>query len=170
MLSPLFLSWWGFSLSQDRFRVVVVSNRRGCGFQIRWPWVSDRRGRGFKLSFGLWDFGGRGVMWLCVVVGFAHRGPSWVWWVLLAVATVGLGFNGSCSPLYPPPPSLWGFSLKFSLFVCFSFFLGYRVDFWKDADCGGSGFVVGLGLLLTDDGWLYCVERWMLMGLGLPWV
>ena len=39
-----------------------------------------------------------------------------------------------------------------------------------DADCGGSGFVVGLGLLLSDDGWLYCVERWMLMGLGLPWV
>ena len=55
-------------------------------------------------------------------------------------------------------------SLKFSLvFVVvvvvvvvvvffFLFFCGYGVDFWMDADCGSSGLVMGLGLLLNVDG------------------
>ena len=73
---------------------------------------------------------------------------------------------GFCSPLYPPPPSLpltlRLLSLKFSLVfvviivvvvvVFFFFWCGYGVDFWMDADCGGSGLVMGLGLLLNVNG------------------
>ena len=72
---------------------------------------------------------------------------------------------GFCSLLYPRPPSLpltvRLLSLKFSLvFVViivvvvffFLFFCGYGVDFWMDADCGSSGLVMGLGLLLNVDG------------------
>ena len=45
------------------------------------------------------------------------------------------------------------FSLKFSLvFVVVFFFGGYGVDFLMDADCGGSGLAIGLGLLLNVDG------------------
>ena len=70
---------------------------------------------------------------------------------------------GFCSLLYPRPPSLplivRLLSLKFSLvfvvvclFVFFVFFLSYGIDFWMDADCGGSGLAMGLGLLLNIDG------------------
>ena len=66
---------------------------------------------------------------------------------------------GFCSPLYPPPPSLpltvrllsLKFSLVFIVVVVFIFF-GYRVDFWMDADCGGNGLAISLGLLLNVDG------------------
>ena len=58
-------------------------------------------------------------------------------------------------------------SLKFSLvFVVgffFFFFLGYGVDFWMDADCGGSGSAMGLGFLLNVYGlwwwWLTVASR-----------
>ena len=45
-------------------------------------------------------------------------------------------------------------SLKFSLvFIVVVFiFFGYGVDFWMDADCGGSGLAISLGLLLNVDG------------------
>ena len=70
--------------------------------------------------------------WVLDLMGFACHG-SWV--------------CGFCLPLYPPPPSLplmmRLLSLKFSLD-----FFGYGVDFWMDADCGGSGLAMGLGLLL----------------------
>ena len=66
---------------------------------------------------------------------------------------MGLGFDGF---LYPPPLSLpltvRLLSLKFSLVVFFFFFFGYRVDFWMDADCGGNGLAMGLGLLWNVDG------------------
>ena len=51
------------------------------------------------------------------------------------------------------------FSLVFLLLLLF-FFFGYGVDFWMDADCGGSGLAMGLGLLLNVDG-LWC---WGLTG------
>ena len=77
---------------------------------------------------------------------------------------------GFCSLLYLRLPSLpltvRLLSLKFSLvfvviivvvvvfflFFFFFFFFGYGVDFWMDADCGGSGLVMGLGLLLNVNG------------------
>ena len=43
-----------------------------------WLWALDRVAVRFRLSFRLWDFGGRGVVGLCVAVGFARYGPSWV--------------------------------------------------------------------------------------------
>ena len=61
-------------------------------------------------------------------------------------------------------------SLKFSLVfvvvvvvvvvVFFFFFLGYGVDFWMDADCGGSGSATGLDLLLNVYGLWW---RWLTM-------
>ena len=90
---------------------------------------------------GFW-WSGLGLM------GFACRGRrgSWV--------------CGFCSPLYPRPPSLplmvrllsLKFSLVFVVVVVFFFFFGYGVDFWMDADCGGSGLAMGLGLMLNVDG------------------
>ena len=76
---------------------------------------------------------------------------------------MGLGFDGF---LYPPPLSLpltvRLLSLKFSL-VVFFFFFGYRVDFWMDADCGGSGVAMGPSLLWNVDGlwwwWLTMASR-----------
>ena len=88
--------------------------------------------------------------WVLDLIGFACRGrcESWV--------------CGFCLPLYPLPPflplTLRLLSLKFSLVfvvvvvVCFFFFLSYGIDFWMDANCGGSRLAVGLGLLLNVDG------------------
>ena len=91
---------------------------------------------------------------------------GYVWpWVLLTVGH--LGFDGFCLPwplwvlglmglvhrsILHLPLCEASLSSLVCLFVFFFFFLGYRVDFWMDADCGGSGFVMGLGLLLSDDG------------------
>ena len=61
-------------------------------------------------------------------------------------------------------------SLKFSLVfvviivvVAVFFFFGYGVDFWMDADCGGSELAMGLGLLWNVDGlwwwWLIVAGR-----------
>ena len=87
--------------------------------------------------------------WVLDLMGFACRGrcESWV--------------CGFCLPLYPLPPflplTMRLLSLKFSLVfvvVClfFFFFFCYGIDFWMDADCGGSGLAMGLGLLLNVDG------------------
>ena len=65
---------------------------------------------------------------------------------------------GFCSLLYPPslPLMVRLLSLKFSLvFCCCSCCCCcycYGVDFWMDADCGGSVLAMGLGLLLNVDG------------------
>ena len=64
------------------------------------------------------------------------------------MATVDLGFDGFCSPLYPLPPSL-PLTSEASLSI---FFFRCGVDFWMDADYGDSELVVGLGLLLNVDG------------------
>ena len=37
------------------------------------------------------------------------------------------------------------FSLVFLLLLLF-FFFGYGVDFWMDADCGGSGLAMGFAV------------------------
>ena len=37
-------------------------------------------------------------------------------------------------------------------FIFFYFLFGYKVDFWIDTDCGGSGLAMGLGLLC----WVCC--------------
>ena len=91
--------------------------------------------------------------WVLDLMGFACRGccESWV--------------CGVCLPLYPLPPFLPPtvrlLSLKFSLvfvvvvvvvWLFIIFFFSYGIDFWMDADCGGSRLAVGLGLLLNVDG------------------
>ena len=91
--------------------------------------------------------------WVLDLMGFACRGRrgSWV--------------CGFCLPFYPLPPSLPFMvrllSLKFSLvfvvvvvvvWLFIIFFFSYGIDFWMDADCGGSGLAMGLGLLLNVDG------------------
>ena len=97
--------------------------------------------------------------WVLDLMGFACRGccESWV--------------CGFCLPLYPLPPFLpltvrllsLKFSLVFVVVVVVFFFLGYGVDFWMDADCGGSGSAMGLGLLLNVYGlwwwWLTVASR-----------
>ena len=98
--------------------------------------------------------------WVLGLMGFACHGRrgSWV--------------CGFCSLLYPLPPSLplmvRLLSLKFSLVfvvvvVVVFFFFGYRVDFWMDANCGGSGLAMCLGFLLNVDGlwwwWLAVASR-----------
>ena len=88
----------------------------GRGLQIGRPWVSDRiSGCGIPVAVEPWVF-----------------------------LAVGLGFDGFCSPLYPPPPSL---PLSIYLF----YFIAMGLIFWMDADCGGSELVVGLGLLLNEN-------------------
>ena len=66
--------------------------------------------------------------------GFACRGcrGSWVY--------------GFFSLLYPSPPSL---PLTVRLLSPKFFFFGYGVDFWMNANCGGNGLAMGLGLLLN---------------------
>ena len=83
--------------------------------------------------------------WVLGLMGFAccGRHGSWV--------------CGFCSLLYPPslPLMVRLLSLKFSLvFCCCSCCCCYcyGVDFWMDADCGGSVLAMGLGLLLNVDG------------------
>ena len=140
-------------LSQDRLWVAVVLDRRGSGFRSG--------GRGFR-SVWLWfQIGGRGLQigrpWVSDRISGCGIPVAVEPWVFLAV---GLGFDGFCSPLYPPPPSL-PLPSEASLSKFFFFFFRCGVDFWMDAKYGDSELVVGLGLLLNVDGWL-C---WMLMGL-----
>ena len=73
-------------------------------------------------------------------MGFACRGRRGSW-VLFSALTVRL------------------LSLKFNL--VFVFF------FWMDADCGGSGLAMGLGLLLNVDGcwFMVVVADWGCLGL-----
>ena len=91
--------------------------------------------------------------WVLGLMGFAccGRHGSWV--------------CGFCSLLYPPslPLMVRLLFLKFSLVFCCC--CCYGVDFWMDADCGGSGLAMGLGLLLNVDGlwwwwwWLTVASR-----------
>ena len=89
--------------------------------------------------------------WVLGLMGFAcygHHG-SWV--------------CGFCSLLYPPsrPLMVRLLFLKFSLVFCCC--CCYGVDFWMDADCGGSGSATGLDLLLNVYGlwwrWLIVASR-----------
>ena len=144
-----------------------------CALAILWVWVC-----GFEfMGLGLWVCVRGSSMWpglrlgWWVLVGFENKvGGWWLRWVAVAEAWVlGLmgfaccGCHGSwvcgfCSLLYPPslPLMVRLLSLKFSLvFCCCSCCCCcycYGVDFWMDADCGGSVLAMGLGLLLNVDG------------------
>ena len=76
------------------------------------------------------------------------------------MAALGLGFVGFvCRSIIRLPLLVKLLSLNFNLVfvvvvvvVFLFFFFGYGVDFWMDADCGGRGLAMDLGLPLNVDG------------------
>ena len=99
--------------------MAVVLDRRGSGFRSG--------GRGFR-SVWLWfQIGGRGLQigrpWVSDRISGCGIPVAVEPWVFLAV---GLGFDGFCSPLYPPPPSL-PLSIYLFYFIAMGLIFGWML-------------------------------------------